>query len=95
MKLKRMGLAVCLLGAASVANADYTWSNCQDSSSVEKVKKVNVEASVTGYTGSNLHRKNDPKAPTVSTRGYTWSNLDGKSHSKAPTASPHGYLWSN
>jgi hypothetical protein len=67
MKLKMMGLAVCLLGAASAANAGYTWSNLH----LKNYLKAPTE-STRGCMRGNLHDKSDSKAPTVSVHGYTW-----------------------
>jgi len=36
MKIKMMGLTVCLLGMASAANAGYAWNQLQGTSSVSK-----------------------------------------------------------
>ena len=70
MQIRRIGLAICLMGAAYTASAGYLWSDYQP-----KAPPADRPALVTqGYVWSNYQPKAPPAdRPAAATRGYLWS----------------------
>jgi hypothetical protein len=70
MQIRRIGLAICLMGAAYTASAGYTWSQYQ-----EKAPPAAKPALATrGYTWSQYQPKApSSEKPVAAVHGYTWS----------------------
>src|SRR5271154_5339033 len=89
MRIRMMGAALCLLGAAYTANAGYSWSEFKAEGSVTK----QPAARTTGYSWSEL-RAGDTNAPksAAKTHGYSWSELRaGDTNAPKSAAKTHGY----
>ena len=93
MQIRRIGLAICLMGAAYTACAGYSWSNYQPKAPPEAKPALSTH----GYSWSNYQPKAPPAAkPALSTHGYAWSEYQPKAPpATKPALSTHGYSWSN
>ena len=92
MQIRRIGLGICLIGAAYTASAGYAWSEYQP-----KAPPADRPAlSTHGYAWSEYQPKAPPAdRPALVTRGYAWSEYQPKAPpADRPALSTHGYTWS-
>jgi len=89
MQIRRIGLAICLMGAAYTASAGYSWSDYATPADRPALQTH-------GYAWSELRAKAPPaQKPALATRGYAWSELKAKAPpAEKPAAHTDGYAWS-
>jgi hypothetical protein len=93
MEIRRIGLALCLMGAAYTASAGYVWSDFQPKAPPEAKPALATK----GYVWSDFQPKTPPgEKAALATKGYSWSDFRPKAPSaEKPAAAVHGYVWSD
>src|SRR5262245_38012793 len=93
MIIRKIGLAVCLLGLASAANAGYSWNQRNVRGETSKPPA----AATHGYGWTRIRGTDeDSKIPEATTRGYSWNQRQVKGETtKLPAAAARGYTWSS
>jgi hypothetical protein len=71
MDIRRIGLGLCLMGAAYTASANYVWADFQP-----KAPPAGKAAAATqNYVWADFHQKAPPaEKPAATVHGYVWAD---------------------